>query len=71
MILTTVMRTGVYEAQAIAVVGDTSADIMSGLRSGASVVVGVLTGADDEERLSAAGATAVVASIVTVFGLNE
>ncbi len=54
-----------------AVVGDTSADITSGLRSGASVVAGVLTGADDEERLSAAGATAVVASIATVPALIQ
>jgi len=71
MILTAVIRTGVDAVHAVAVVGDTSADITSGLRSGASVVAGVLTGADDEERLSAAGATAVVASIATVPALIQ
>jgi phosphoglycolate phosphatase len=71
MILTAVIRTGVDAVQAVAVVGDTAADVTSGLRSGATVVAGVLTGADDKERLSAAGATAVVASIVTVPALFD
>jgi phosphonatase-like hydrolase len=69
MILTALIRTGTDAVQAVAVVGDTAADVTAGVRSGASVVVGVLSGADDEERLSTAGATAVVSSIVTVPAL--
>ncbi len=63
MILTAVMRTGVADVRDVAVLGDTSSDIVSGLRAGASIVAGTLTGAHDEESLRAAGATHVVGSV--------
>lgn len=66
MILTALLRLGIDAVQDVAVVGDTAADIHTGLRAGARPVIGVLTGADDGERLAAAGATLVVDSVATV-----
>ena len=43
--------------------GDTGSDVDSGLRAGAAIVAGTLTGAHDEQQLRAAGATHVVASV--------
>ncbi|MGP8058326.1 MAG: HAD family hydrolase [Acidimicrobiales bacterium] len=63
MVLTALVRLGVSSVGAVAVVGDTRADMECGRRAGASVVAGVLTGADDRARLEAAGATVVVDSV--------
>lgn len=69
MILTAVLRLGVDDVRAVAVAGDTSSDVLSGVRSGASVVAGVLTGAHDRCRLEAAGATHVLDSIADLPGV--
>ena len=66
MVLTAVLRLRVDAVQAVAVAGDTAADVTTGLRAGASVVAGVLTGADDRSRLLEAGATHVIDSVVTL-----
>ena len=50
--------------EAVMVVGDTAADMESGRRAGAGRCVGVRTGTDDEATLLAAGADAVVDSLV-------
>ena len=63
LVLTALMRAGVDDVAKVAVLGDTASDILSGLRAGASIVAGTLTGAHDEENLLAAGATHVVASV--------
>lgn len=63
LVLTALMRAGVDDVAQVAVLGDTASDILSGLRAGASIVAGTLTGAHDEEVLLAAGATHVVASV--------
>jgi phosphonatase-like hydrolase len=63
LVLTALMRAGLDDVAQVAVLGDTSSDILSGLRAGASIVAGTLTGAHDEETLLAAGATHVVASV--------
>lgn len=63
LVLTALMRTGVDDVRKVAVVGDTSSDITSGLRAGAATVAGVLTGAHDERTLSSAGATHVLDSV--------
>ncbi len=63
MILTAALRLRVDDVRHIAVCGDTESDIRSGLRAGASVVAGALTGAHDRQRLEAAGATHVIDSI--------
>ncbi|MGK2866122.1 MAG: phosphonatase-like hydrolase [Mycobacterium sp.] len=63
LILNSLLRTGIDDVAKVAVLGDTSSDILSGLRAGASIVAGTLTGAHDADTLNAAGATHVVASV--------
>jgi phosphonatase-like hydrolase len=63
MILTAALRLQVEDVRHIAVCGDTASDILSGRRSGASIVAGVLTGAHDRTDLEAAGATQVLEGI--------
>jgi phosphoglycolate phosphatase len=63
LVLTAVLRAGVDDVAQVAVLGDTASDVLSGLRAGASIVAGALTGAHDEETLRAAGATHVIASV--------
>lgn len=69
MILTAVLALDVEDVRDVVVVGDTAADISSGLRAGVGAAVGVLTGAQTAGELSAAGASAVVPSIADVPGL--
>ncbi|WP_267881513.1 phosphonatase-like hydrolase [Streptomyces sp. NRRL S-1448] len=72
MVLAALLRTGATDAvQRIAVAGDTSYDMLSGRRAGASVVAGVLTGAHDAEQLTAAGATHVLGSVAELPALLE
>ncbi|MGW6059883.1 phosphonatase-like hydrolase [Streptomyces sp. NPDC055189] len=64
MVLSAFLRTGaVDDVRQIAVAGDTAYDMKSGVRAGAGVVAGVLTGAHDAEALRAAGATHVLGSV--------
>lgn len=63
LILNALLRTGIDDVAKVAVLGDTTSDILSGLRAGASIVAGTLTGAHDADTLTAAGATHVVASV--------
>jgi phosphonatase-like hydrolase len=69
MVLTALLRLRVDDVAQIAVVGDTASDIKTGVRSGASIVAGVLTGAHDGATLRAAGATHVLTSIVELPAL--
>ncbi|MEE1752345.1 phosphonatase-like hydrolase [Streptomyces sp. SP18CS02] len=70
MVLTAFLRTGAVAAvQDIAVAGDTSYDMLSGVRSGARVVAGVLTGAHDRKRLEDHGATHVLGSVAELPAL--
>jgi phosphonatase-like hydrolase len=70
MVLTAFLRTAAADGvQQIAVVGDTSYDMLSGVRAGASVVAGVLTGAHDADALRAAGATHVLDSVAELPGV--
>ncbi|HET6859488.1 MAG TPA: phosphonatase-like hydrolase [Streptomyces sp.] len=64
MVLAAFLRTGAADGvREIAVAGDTSYDMLSGVRSGAGVVAGVLTGAHDRDQLAAHGATHVLGSV--------
>ncbi|MER5914232.1 phosphonatase-like hydrolase [Streptomyces sp. NPDC001982] len=64
MALTAFVRTrAADDVRQVAVVGDTSYDVLSGLRAGAGVVAGVLTGAHGDTDLRAAGATHVLGSV--------
>ncbi|GAA4103220.1 phosphonatase-like hydrolase [Streptomyces hundungensis] len=64
MVLSAFLRTGAVDSvRDIAVAGDTSYDMLSGVRSGAGMVAGVLTGAHDKAALATAGATHVLGSV--------
>ncbi|MBO2461265.1 HAD-IA family hydrolase [Actinomadura violacea] len=69
LVLTAALRLGADDVRHIAVCGDTANDMLTGRRSGASVVAGVLTGAHDRDRLLAAGATHVLPSVADLPGL--
>jgi phosphonatase-like hydrolase len=69
LVLTAVLRLGVDDVRAVAVVGDTSYDVLCGRRAGASIAAGVLTGAHDRATLTAAGATHVLDSVADLPAL--
>ena len=69
MILTALMRLDIDDVRAVAVAGDTTSDILSGHRAGASVVAGVLTGAHDRARLSEASPTHILTGIEELPGV--
>ncbi|WP_371934647.1 HAD family hydrolase [Streptomyces sp. KL118A] len=64
MVLSAFLRTGAVDGvRNVAVAGDTAYDMLSGVRAGASVVAGVLTGAHGDAVLREAGATDVLGSV--------
>ena len=63
LVLAAALWAQVSGMSAVAVVGDTSNDIESGRRAGASVLVGVLTGAHSEHQLCTAEPTHILASV--------
>jgi phosphonatase-like hydrolase len=63
LILTALMRLEIDGVANVAALGDTSSDIESGLRAGAAIAAGTLTGAHNEQQLRSARATHVVGSI--------
>ncbi|AZQ35004.1 phosphonatase-like hydrolase [Streptomyces cyaneochromogenes] len=70
MVLTAFLRTAAaQDVRQIAVVGDTSYDMLSGVRAAAGVVAGVLTGAHGADALRAAGATHVLGSVAELPGV--
>jgi phosphoglycolate phosphatase len=74
MPLTALMRLGGGSVAELAVVGDTPSDVESGLRAGAGLVAGVLTGTGTAESLAAAGASHILDSVgglVQLIGLGS
>ncbi|MFI0487246.1 HAD-IA family hydrolase [Actinomadura sp. 9N215] len=69
LVLSAALRLGVDDVRHIAVCGDTANDMLTGRRSGASIVAGVLTGAHDRDRLLTAGATHILPSVAALPGL--
>lgn len=69
LVLTAALRAQVSDMTAVTVVGDTSNDIDSGRRAGASLLVGVLTGAHSEGELRTANPTHVLASVADLPAL--
>jgi phosphonatase-like hydrolase len=69
LILGAMARLGVENPLAVAVVGDTSSDLEAGNAAGAGAVVGVLSGAHDEDALAAAHPTAVIADVTGLIEL--
>jgi phosphoglycolate phosphatase len=63
LVLTAALRLGVADVRHIAVVGDTTNDLLAGWRAGASLFAGVLTGAHDRATLGAAPHTHLLDSI--------
>jgi phosphonatase-like hydrolase len=69
LVLTAVLRLRVDDVRRVATVGDTKYDVLCGLRAGARIVAGVLTGAHDRATLEGAGATHVLADITALPGV--
>ncbi len=70
MVLVCALHARVSAMATVMVVGDTSSDMQAGRRAGVGVCVGVLTGTDDQARLSASGADLVVASVADLTRLD-
>ncbi|MGO8871480.1 MAG: phosphonatase-like hydrolase [Acidimicrobiales bacterium] len=69
MILTAVLRLRIDDVAEVAVVGDTSSDLLAGTRSGASLVVGVLSGAHSRAELGRAPHTHIIDSVADLPAL--
>ena len=69
MILTAVLRLRIDDVAEVAVVGDTSSDLLAGTRAGASVVVGVLSGAHSRAELEGAPHTHIIRSVAELPAL--
>ncbi|MFE5299803.1 phosphonatase-like hydrolase [Streptomyces sp. NPDC056632] len=70
MVLAAFLRTGaVDDVRRTVVAGDTSYDMLSGVRSGAGIVAGVLTGAHAAPALTEHGATHVLSSVAELPAL--
>jgi phosphonatase-like hydrolase len=67
--LTALLRLGGGAVTELAVAGDTASDVESGLRAGAGLVAGVLTGAGSADELAQAGAMHVIDSIARLPAL--
>jgi phosphonatase-like hydrolase len=66
MILTAVLRLRIDDVAEVAVVGDTASDLLAGTRAGASLVIGVLSGAHSRDELAEAPYTHIVDSVADV-----
>ncbi|HEY3747671.1 MAG TPA: phosphonatase-like hydrolase [Pseudonocardiaceae bacterium] len=71
LVLTALLRLGGTDVRRVAVAGDTPSDIHTGLRAGAGVVAGVLTGAGTTDQLRSAGATHVLSSVADLPALLD
>jgi phosphonatase-like hydrolase len=69
MILTAVLRLRIDDVAEVTVVGDTTSDLLAGTRSGAALVVGVLTGAHSRLELGQAPHTHLIDSVADLPAL--
>lgn len=67
--LTALLRLGGGSVAELAVAGDTASDVESGLRAGAGLVAGVLTGSGSRAELAQAGAPYVLDSVADLLPL--
>jgi phosphoglycolate phosphatase len=67
--LTALLRLGGDSVADLAVAGDTASDVESGLRAGAGLVAGVLTGSAGREALAAAGAPHILETVAGLLPL--
>jgi phosphoglycolate phosphatase len=63
MILNAVLRLRIDDVAEVAVVGDTASDLIAGSRAGASLVIGVLSGAHTRSELGEAPHTHIIGSV--------
>jgi len=68
-VLTAMLQLGVGDVRETVVVHSTEAGILSGVRAGAGIVAGVLTGSHPASRLRAAGAEYVLDSVADLPGV--
>ncbi|GLZ81106.1 putative haloacid dehalogenase-like hydrolase [Actinorhabdospora filicis] len=69
LVLTAVLRLGATDLRQVVTCGDTTYDVLTGLRAGAGTVTAVTTGAHDATALSAAGAHHVLSSVTALPSL--
>ncbi len=69
LLLEAILALRIDSVAQVAIVGDTAADLEAGNRAGAGLVIGVLTGAHDRERLTATPHTHLVDSVADVPGV--
>lgn len=69
LVLTAVLRLGITDLRRVVTCGDTTYDVLTGLRAGAGTVTAVTTGAHDAAALSAAGAHHVLSSVTELPSL--
>ncbi len=69
LVLMATMRLGIDSVREVAVAGDTVADLVAGSRAGASIVVGVSSGAHDLEMLRGVPHTHLLAGIDQLPGV--
>lgn len=67
MLLWCALRLEAFSVGSLVVVGDTASDMQAGERAGAGLLVGVLTGTDDEARLVDSGADEVLDSVAELL----
>jgi phosphoglycolate phosphatase len=67
--LTALMALGGAAVSELAVVGDTPSDVLSGLRAGAGLVAGVLTGRASRDQLEQAGAPHILDAVPGILPL--
>jgi phosphonatase-like hydrolase len=71
LVLGAMARLGIDDPAHVAVVGDTVSDLEAGTAAGAGAVIGVLSGAHDEEALVAAPHTAILPDVTGLIALLE
>ena len=69
LVLSAMLRLGIRDVRDTAVAQATESGVLSGKRSGAGIVAGVLTGIHTKDRLHRAGATHLLGSIADLPGL--
>lgn len=69
LVLSAMLRLGIRDVRDTAVAQATESGVLSGKRSGAGIVAGVLTGIHTKDRLHRAGATHLLSSIADLPGL--
>lgn len=69
MVLTAVLRLAIPDVREVAVAASTESGVLSGCRSGASIVAGLQTGAHSIQKLRRAGATHLIGGIADLPGL--